>query len=149
MIRVSRGSGSRTGSITEVQEYSVGTGGHVADREPADGRGPLGVEQDQQAGDAVFGLEVLVVQQGAGLVPAGFGVDDAGRAYPADRGEVEGCQFVALGPAYEVAGVLPVGCVRVCEPGFEVALPGGGERGAVLGQGVEQGSIRFAVRSNL
>jgi hypothetical protein len=56
----------------------------VGEDEAADGRWPLGVEQDEQPGDAIFGFDGVVVQQPAGLVPACFGVDDARRAVPFD-----------------------------------------------------------------
>ena len=56
----------------------------VAESEAADGGGLLGVEQDEQPGDPVLGLEGAVMQQAPGLCPASFGIDcrDAGGAAP-------------------------------------------------------------------
>src|SRR6185295_89058 len=47
----------------------------VVNGELADGGGGLGVEQYQQAGDAVGCVDVVVVQEPAGLFPTGFSVD--------------------------------------------------------------------------
>ncbi|MGP3987044.1 hypothetical protein [Streptomyces sp. 3N207] len=44
----------------------------VVDGEPGDRRGPLGIEEQQQAGETVFGLEGCVVQQASGGGPAGL-----------------------------------------------------------------------------
>ncbi len=41
----------------------------VVDGEPGDRSGPLGTEEQQQAGEAVFGLEGVVVEQTAGGAP--------------------------------------------------------------------------------
>src|SRR5947209_1358276 len=68
----------------------------VAQGEAADGRGPLGVEQDEEPGDAVFGVKGCVVEQPAGLFPAGLGVDDAGRAAPPGGWEVQAGQLLLL-----------------------------------------------------
>ena len=70
----------------EPQAYFVAAGLDVTEGKAADGGGLLGVEQDEQPGDPVLGLEGAVVQQLPGLFPAPFGVDDAG------------------GPAHRVAG---------------------------------------------
>jgi hypothetical protein len=55
----------------------------VIDGEPQDRRGSLGVEEQQQASEAVFGLEGVVVQQTAGGGPAGLVVHRLGGAVPA------------------------------------------------------------------
>ena len=62
----------------------------VVDGELADGGGGLGVEQHQQARDAVGGFDVVVVQEPARLFPTGFGVDGSrsGRAIARRRGRV-------------------------------------------------------------
>ncbi|MFE6743176.1 hypothetical protein [Streptomyces tubercidicus] len=61
----------------------------VVDGEPGDRRGPLGVEQQQQAGEAVFGLEGVVVQEAAGGGPADLVVDGLGGAVPFHGREAE------------------------------------------------------------
>ena len=96
----------------------------VVDAEFADGRGGLGVEQHQQTGDTVAGVDGVIVQQPTGLVPAGLGVDDAARTAPSVGGMIELRQFVSTGPAHEVAAVLPK---RLCagQSGVEVALARG------------------------
>jgi len=76
----------------------------VAEGEAADDRWPLGVEEDEQAGDAVFGFEGAVVQQPAGLLPASLGVDCTGGAAPPGGGKVQARQLVLAGPADEVPG---------------------------------------------
>jgi hypothetical protein len=56
------------------------------------GQGLLGIEQDEQPGDAVLGIEGIegvVMQQVTGPFPAGLGVDDAGGSAPAGRGQLE------------------------------------------------------------
>jgi hypothetical protein len=50
---------------------------NAVEGEAADVGWPLGVEQDEQAGDAVFESEGVVAEQSAGVFPAGLGVDDA------------------------------------------------------------------------
>jgi len=66
----------------------------VGEGEAAEGGGPLGVEQDEQAGDAVVGLDGVVVQQPASLLPAALCVQDPGRSCPSARGEFEGSEFL-------------------------------------------------------
>jgi hypothetical protein len=72
----------------QVQPYLLVVSVDVAEGERADDRGPLGVEQDEEPGDAVFGVEAAVAEQPACLFPAGLGVDDAGRAGPSGGREV-------------------------------------------------------------
>ena len=110
----------------------------VFERELADRCGCLRVEHDEQSGDAVFAFESVIVQQPAALVPAGLGVDDAGRSAPFDRRELQCCQLLPAGPPDEVPGVGPRGRVRVGQPRVEVALPGGGEGQVPGGEPVEQ-----------
>src|SRR6266704_1475046 len=60
--------------------------GHAADRCRA-----LGVEEDKQASEAVFGLEVVIVQEPARDVPAVLVAERTGRPVPSrGRGEVAG-----------------------------------------------------------
>jgi hypothetical protein len=47
---------------------SVASWNRAVERDWPDG-GPLGVEQDEQAGDAVVWVDGVVVQQPAGLLP--------------------------------------------------------------------------------
>jgi hypothetical protein len=65
----------------EADVYLVG-GLEVVGGQAADVGSALGVEQDQQSGNSVLGLDGVVVQQPAGLFPPGFGVDDAGWSTP-------------------------------------------------------------------
>ena len=117
----------------------VAAGLDVAEGEAADRGRPLGVEQDEQPGDAVLGFEGVVVQQPACLFPAGLGVDDAGRAAPSDGREVQAGQLLLAGPADEVPRVGAVGGLRAGQPCLQVALPGGGQGEVAGGEPVEQG----------
>ncbi len=106
--------------------------------EAADRGGSLGIEEKEQAGDSVLGLDGVVVEQAAGVAPPGLGVDDAGRAVPPGGGEVEAGQLLPPCPADEVPGLAAVGRVVAGQPGVEVALPGGGEPEAAAGEPVQQ-----------
>jgi hypothetical protein len=90
-----------------------------------------------QAGDAVFGLDGVVVQQSAGVLPAGLGVDDAGWAVPPDGGELQRGRLVLVGPPDEVPHVGAG--VSAGQPCLEVALPSGGEGEVVGVEPVKQG----------
>jgi hypothetical protein len=70
--------------VAQPDVYLLAVGVDVVEGQSADVRGRLGVEQDQQGGDAVFGFDGVVVQQPASLFPPGFGVDDAGGSAPPD-----------------------------------------------------------------
>ena len=76
------GFGQHDGLVAETDEDPLVTGVDVVDGEAADRGRPLGVEQHEQAGEAVFGFDRVVVEQPPSLVPAGLGVDDAGRDRP-------------------------------------------------------------------
>ena len=90
--------------------------------------GSLGVEQHEQSGDAVLGVEGVVVQQPSGLVPAVVVVQRAGRAGPSGGGELQvGADLLRDRPADEVAGLGPVADVAAGQPGVEVALTAGGQ----------------------
>ncbi|MGH9212480.1 MAG: hypothetical protein ACRD2C_17660 [Acidimicrobiales bacterium] len=54
--------GEVDGFVAEAQLCAGVVGFDVVDGEAADGGGRLGVEQDEQAGDAVFGFEGFVVE---------------------------------------------------------------------------------------
>ena len=95
--RAASGFGQDDGFAAEAEPTCLPSVVDVVEGESADRGGPLGVEQDEQAGDAVVGVERVVVQQPAGLLPAGLVVDDAGRAVPIGwrrsrrRGRASGC----------------------------------------------------------
>ena len=110
----------------------------VVDGHSADRCGPLGVEQDEQAGDPVFGLEGVVVQEPAGVFPPGFGVDGLLRAGPFDRGQLEGGQFLGLGPADEVPELASEFGSFTGQPAVELALASGVQGEAAGGEPVEQ-----------
>jgi hypothetical protein len=80
----------------------------------------------------------VVVEQSAGVVPSGLGVDDAGWPVPFGGGEVEAGRLLAPGPADEVPGFAAMGGVIAGQPGVEVALPGGGQAEATGGEPVQQ-----------
>lgn len=109
-------------------------GGKTADR----GR-VLCVEQDEQPGDTVLGLEGAVVKKPARLLPAGLGVDHASRPGPADGREVHAGQFLLAGPADEVSRVGAVAGLRAGQPCLQVALPGCCQGEVVSGEPVKQG----------
>ncbi|MEV0746620.1 hypothetical protein OG345_03115 [Streptomyces sp. NBC_01220] len=105
---------------------------HVVDGEPGDRCGPLGIEEQQQAGEAVFGLEGVVVEQASGGGPAGFLVHRRGRAVPSLGREAEiAGELLGQGPAHEVACLLAKADVVAGHPAFEVALATGG-KGSIL-----------------
>ncbi len=110
----------------------------VAESEAADGGGLLGVEQDEQPGDPVLGLEGVVMQQVPGLRPASFGIDDAGGARPPGGGKVQAGQLLVAGPADEVPGRAALAGARRGRPLVEVALRAGGQREPACGQPVQE-----------
>ncbi|WP_409497382.1 hypothetical protein [Amycolatopsis sp. cmx-11-12] len=57
-------------------DADVVAGVDLIEGEAADRGWPLGVEQNQQTGHPMLGLDGVVVQQPAGLFPTGLGVDD-------------------------------------------------------------------------
>ena len=113
-------------------------GVNMVEGQAADRGGSLGVKENEQAGDAVFRFDGVVVQQAAGVVPSGLGVDGAARPVPPGGGEIEAGQFLAPGPADEVPGLAMMGGVITCQPGVEVALPGGAQSQAAGGEPVQQ-----------
>jgi hypothetical protein len=61
------GFGQHDGLIAEMDPDSPITGVDVVDRQAADRGRPLGVEQHEQTGEAVFGFDFFVVEQPPGL----------------------------------------------------------------------------------
>ncbi len=98
----------------------------------------MGVEQHEQPSDAVLGLEGVVVQQPAGVFPAGLGVEGTGGAVPLGCRELQAGQLLLVGPADEVAGLAAMGGPVAGQPGVDVALPAGGQRHAAGGEPVQQ-----------
>jgi len=80
------------------------TGGQAGD--PGDG---LGVEQDEQPGEPVPGVDRVVVQQPTGRVPAGLVVQRLDRSPPSDGGDGYRGQPLPCGPADEVPRVPAAG----------------------------------------
>ena len=101
--------GEHDGLVAEPDAHLPAAGLDMAEGELADRGWPLGVEQDEQPGDAVFGFERVIVQQPACLFPAGLGVDDADRPAPPGGREVQAGQLLLAGPADEVSRVGSVG----------------------------------------
>lgn len=131
------GVGEYDGLVAEAQSYLVADGLDVIEGEAADRRRCLGVEEDEQA-RRTPGLRGVVVDQTAGLLPAGLGVGHPGWPAPADGCEVQSGELVALGPADEVSRVGAVACLRGGQPCVEVALAGCGQSEAAGGEPVEQ-----------
>ncbi|WP_159403856.1 hypothetical protein [Streptomyces sp. NRRL S-646] len=104
----------------------------VVDSEPLDRGGSLGIEEQQQAGEAVFRLESVVAQQSTGGVPAGVVVHRRGRTVPSHgrKAEIAG-DLLGQGPAHEVACLPAVTDVLAGHPAFKVGLTAGG-KGEVL-----------------
>src|SRR6266516_1297082 len=127
----------------ELDAYLAAAGLDVAEGELADRGWPLGVEQDEQPGDAVFVFDSAVVQLPACLFLACLGVDDTGRPAPPDGREIQAGQLVLAGPADEVPRVGAVAGLRGDQPCLQVALPGGGQGEVVCGEPVEQGDGGF------
>ena len=132
------GFGQHDGLVAETDKDLPAAGAGVVDRQPADRGRPLGVEQHEQAGEAVFGFDRVVVEQPPSLVPSGLGVDDAAGTVPSDGWRVEGGEFLLLGPSQEVPGFPPQCGVVAGGPFVEVALPCVRERKALCGQPIEE-----------
>src|SRR5260370_5390595 len=98
----------------------------------------MGVEENEQASDPVFGFDGVVVEQPAGLLPAGFGVDDAGRAVPPGGGEVQAGQLLFPGPADKVPGFAAAGGLAAGYPGIPGALACRRQSEIAGGEPVEQ-----------
>src|SRR5207245_1171309 len=94
--------GQQDGLAAQADAYLLLAGLDVLEGEAAEGGGALGVEEDQEPGDAVFGFEGVVVEEPARLLPSGLGVDEPGWAVPPDGGKIEPGQLLVPGPAHEV-----------------------------------------------
>ena len=79
------------------------------------------------------------MDQAAGLLPPGFGVDHSGWSAPPDGCEVQPGELVAFGPADEVSRAGAVAYLRGGQPCFQVALVGRGQSETAGGEPVEQG----------
>ncbi|MFJ1560936.1 hypothetical protein [Streptomyces mirabilis] len=130
------------GGVAEVETYFLDAGLDVLGGQPVDRRRPLGVKEEKQSGEAVFGLEGVVVQEPACGVPAVFVVERLCGAVPADGRDVDGGELVGAGPADEVPGCLAVGGGVVGEPPVEVSLLAGFQGEAVGRQPVQEGDGR-------
>jgi hypothetical protein len=130
--------GQDDGLAAEPEPHVLLAGVNMVQGQAADRGGPLGVEENEQAGDTVLGFDGVVVQQAAGVVPSGLGVDDAARPVPSGGGEIEAGQLLAPGPAGGVPGLAVMSDVIAGQPGVEVALPGGAQPEAAGGEPVQQ-----------
>ena len=77
--------GQLDGHPAQLQTNVLGVDVDLLDAHPADRRGALGVEQDEQAREPILGVEVLVVQKPARGVPAMLVIQQLGG--PAQRTE--------------------------------------------------------------
>ncbi|MCQ8836128.1 hypothetical protein [Streptomyces malaysiensis] len=92
------GFGQLDGGIAEVEAYFLSADLNVLGGQPVDCRRPLGIEEEKQPGEAVFGLAGVVMQEPTGDVPAMFVIEWLGGAVPADGGDVDGGELVGAGP---------------------------------------------------
>src|SRR6266566_146931 len=90
----------------ELEQRGGAVDGDVAGGEPADPGDGLGIEEHEQAGEAVPGVQCVVVQQAAGGVPAPLVIECPCRALPAGGEEGQRSETVPGGPADEVPGVV-------------------------------------------
>lgn len=95
--------GQHDGLASEAQACVGVAGFDVVEGESADRGGGLRVEDNEQSGDAILRLKVIVVEQPTCLLPACLSVDLTGRSVPTDGGELQGRQLLLVGPADEVA----------------------------------------------
>ena len=132
------GLGQNDGLAAEPEPYLLLVGVDMVEGEAADRGGALGVEENEQPGDAVLGFDGVVVEQPAGVVPSGLGVDDAARPVPFGGSEVQAGQLLTPCPADEVPGLAAMGGMLAGQPGVEVTLPGGGQLEVAGGEPVQQ-----------
>ncbi len=121
------------GSVSaEANEDVVAVAGDLAGGQGCDPGHVLARQQDQAPGDAVGGLEAVVVEQPGGLVPALLGAD-RGSGVTRWARDVENVA-VALpgGPGQEVAGVAGGGSGG--KPAVNINLAAAGETAAAHGQ---------------
>jgi hypothetical protein len=147
-----QGLGQRDRHGPEEEPDGPIAGVDAVEGEPADGRGPLGVEQDQQPGDPVGGRDGVVVQEAAGLLPALVLVQRPGGAGPPDGGEPKPAVDAAgRSPADEVAGLGLAGGIAAGDPGIKVSLGAAGQGMPPLAEPAEQpggGTDPLAVMSS-
>lgn len=120
--RAATGSGRWMGGLAEVKTYFLGADFDVLGGEAADGCRSLGVEEKEEAGEAVLRFEGVVVEETACDMPTMFVIERLGGAVPADGGDVDCGELVGAGPADEVPRVVAVGCRVVGEPPLKVRL---------------------------
>ena len=103
------GCGQYDGLTAEPEPDLLFVGVNVVEGEAADRGGALGVEENEQPGDAILGFDGVVMEQTTGLFPAGLGVDDAAGSVPADRGEVKIGNLLGFCPSDDVSVVAAPG----------------------------------------
>src|SRR6266571_4152062 len=109
--------GQLDGSAAEAEPDVEFAEADLADGHAADRGCSLCVEEDEQPGEPVFGLEVVVVQEPPRDVPAVLVIEEPRGSVPSGgRGEVAGGELAAAGPADEPAGFLAVDGSLVGEP---------------------------------
>jgi hypothetical protein len=136
---VGDGLGHGDGCGAELDRHRGVVDRDVVGGEPGDPGDGLGVEQDEQTGEAVSGADGVVVKETPGGVSAGLLVDGAGGALPAGGREGQRGEALPVGPPDEVASVVVVGGGVVCQPLLEVGLAAGRQGQAAGGEPVEQG----------
>jgi hypothetical protein len=122
---------------------SVGDGDLVGG-EQADGGRALGVEEQQQAGEPIIGVDCGVVQEFSDGSPAVIIVYRVDRAAPASGGQVGGGELVGVGPSDERGGFVAVAAGGIGQPVFEIGLSEGGQ-GEVVGVRASRGMPRLRV----
>jgi len=85
----------------------------------------LGVEQDEQAGEAILGLEGSVVQEPACGIPPALVIDQLGGPVPSGCGEVACGEPAGAGPAESLGRQGARGLAQVRRLESEVGLPFG------------------------
>ena len=118
--------GQHDGLVAEPEPDVLAVFADVVDGEAADRGGSLGVEEKEQAGGPVLGLDGVVVEQAAGVaLPASVSMMPVGRSHRV-AAKSRPPQLLPPGPADKVPGLAAVGGVVAGQPGVEVALPDGG-----------------------
>jgi hypothetical protein len=131
--RCGDGLGQLDGGIAEVETYFVVADLDVLVGQPADRRRPLGVEEQKESCETVFGLECVVVQEPACDVPAVLVVEWLGGAFQRMAGTWTVVSLLLQAQRTKMPGRLAVGGGVVGEPPVEVGLPTG-VQGEVVGR---------------
>jgi len=94
----------------------------MVEGEAADRGWGLCVEEHEQAGDPVDGMDGVIVQQPPGLRPAGLGVDGAGWPMPSGSGELQDAGLVQ--PRQHEVGAIAAAqiVVQAAQLGADVAV---------------------------